>query len=932
MGWLEGIRTRVRLALDRRGAEVRMTEEFRFHIEMETERLVRESGLDRDEARRRALVAFGGVEVHKETLRTGRGVVWLSGMSLDLKLGLRMLARYPGLTFIGVLGMAVAVAIGAVSFGVIYTVQDPSLPLDEGDRVVAIRNVDTRGADAVGPRTHLHDLATWRASLTAVEELGAYRTADRNLIPDEGRPRVARVAEMTASGFRVARVPPLLGRYLVQEDEQRGAPPVVVIGHSLWQVMFEGDSGAVGRTIRLGSTRHTLVGVMPEGFGFPINNRVWAPLRLDPLDFEPGNAPPIEVFARLAPGATLEEAQTQLTTIGQRLAVDNPRTHEHIRPRVVRYAGSIMGTDNRAVAVMLHSVQTLVTLLLLVIATNVAMLVYARTASRSAEMLVRSALGASRGRIVMQLFVEALLLSGAAAGVGLVLAGIALERLQGISERFGGEQIPYWMRLDLSPGVVAYVAGLAVVAAVIVGLLPALKATPRRAHVGLQQLGMGGTGMRLGRTWTVLIVAQVAVAVGILPVAVDTLGFLFSEETPERGSVEGERFPADEFLTTSVRLDREGAGTDDFAAYDAASFRTRFAQRQVELVERLRAEPGVADVAVMSALPGSDGSFTIEVEGVTVAGASDSGATPGQFRPRPALEQVGPGYFDAFGIPLLAGRQFEAGDVASSLRGLREGEDGGGAERQSVGSAVIVNRSFVREYLADANALGRRVRRIAGENGRVEPWYEIVGVVADIPAPFRRRELPRMYRPLVPGAAHPVRIAFRVRGAEPAVVAGRVRDLAVAVDPMLRLSEVKTIEAELHDNDALVRLAFVALLGLTMSVVLLSAAGIYALMSFTVTQRRREIGIRSALGAGARHVVGGVLSRAAGQIAIGIVVGLGLGVVTFKLLGQDTISGRDALMLVANVALMVVVGLLAAVGPALKALRIQPTEALKGDG
>src|SRR5688572_14483868 len=245
MRWLHAARARARLLFARRAAESRMDEEIRFHLEMETARLAREERLAPEEARRRALVAFGGVERHREEMRDGRGLAWLGGLALDLRLGLRMLAKYPGLTLVGVLGMAVAVAIGAVSFGILYSLIGTTLPLDEGERIVAIQNIDAR-ASVEGDATHLHDLAVWREALPAVGELGAYRTVDRNLITPEGPSEPVRVAEMTASGFRIARVPPLLGRYFNDEDERRGAPPVVVIGHGVWQGRFAGAPDVVG--------------------------------------------------------------------------------------------------------------------------------------------------------------------------------------------------------------------------------------------------------------------------------------------------------------------------------------------------------------------------------------------------------------------------------------------------------------------------------------------------------------------------------------------------------------------------------------------------------------------------------------------------------------------------------------------------------------
>src|SRR4051812_3685992 len=262
MSWIAATRARLHLLFAGRTADARMNEEIAFHIEMETGRLVREEGLSPDEARRRARVTFGGIVKHSEALRDGRGLAWLGGLSLDVKLALRMLVKHPGLTFVAVVGMAVAVTIGAVSFSGIAAIVDGTLPLNEGERVIGIRNVDTRDNDE-GRGTHLHDLATWREAMRAVDELGAYRTIDRNLITADRRSESVRIAEMTASGFRIARVPPLMGRYFDDADERAGASPVAVIGYDVWQTRFTARPDIVGQTIQLGDVRHTIIGVMP---------------------------------------------------------------------------------------------------------------------------------------------------------------------------------------------------------------------------------------------------------------------------------------------------------------------------------------------------------------------------------------------------------------------------------------------------------------------------------------------------------------------------------------------------------------------------------------------------------------------------------------------------------------------------------------------
>src|SRR5262245_21489707 len=339
MRLIDMMRARFALLFRRRAAEQRMNEEIAFHIEMEAERLVREEGLEPAEARRRAYVALGGVEKHKEAVRDERGFGWLAGFSLDLKLGARMLIKYPGLTIVGVAGMSVAVAIGAVSFSAISAVVDGALPFADGDRIVAIQSKDARTGDE--NRTHLYDLAIWREALSSVEQLGAYRTVDRNVITPDGRSESMRIAEMSASGFRVAGIPPLAGRYFTADDERIGAPSVVVVGHDVWETRLSGRADVIGQTLWLGSTAHTIVGVMPKEFAFPINNRVWTPLRLTSTMFEPGQAPAVEVFGRLSTGVSLADAQLQLNTIGRRLVAADSTTYAHVRARVAPVHASV---------------------------------------------------------------------------------------------------------------------------------------------------------------------------------------------------------------------------------------------------------------------------------------------------------------------------------------------------------------------------------------------------------------------------------------------------------------------------------------------------------------------------------------------------------------------------------------------------------------
>ena len=908
MSWIQGAATRLRLMFSRRSSESRFDRELQFHIDMEAERLAREQALQPDEARRRALASFGGVESHREALRAGRNTGWLNGLTLDLKLGFRMLAKYPGLTLVGVLGMSVAVTIGALAFTAVNAVTSKKLPMPEGDRVVSIRNVDAQTMDD-GGGTILHDLETWRSELTSIEGLSAYRIMPTNLVVGSAAPVSVLAAQMTASAFRVTRVQPVMGRYLMADDEREGAPDVVVIGYELWQSRLGGRADAVGSTVQLGTTPYTVVGVMPAGFAFPIDNSVWTPMRLNPLRYERGQAPPISAFGRLAPGFSLEEAQLQATTIGQRLASSYPDTHRNLRPRVVHYTRMFL--DSPGITGLLHLGQVVVSLLLVVIGINVAVLVYARTASRTGEIAVRTALGANRRRIVMQLFGEALALSGVAALVGIVVAHFVFQRVEAMIRFSADGQFPYWMQLRITPAVVIYVAGLAVLAAVIIGVIPALKAT--RENFATIKSSAGGSSIRLGTSWTSLLVAQVAISVAALPIAIAAAegvarNALRSFSTPETES----------FVIATPLLNAEGASTADSA--DAAR-NIRYAARVAELARTLRALPGGgADVVVMSHPPSGEDQLFLSAEPTSVSTTADTVPRSVGYT---AISRVEPEVFTAFNIRVLAGRNFHGADVTN-------------------GNSVIVNRSFSQRFFAGGNALGRRIRKEpVGNDTLPGPWWEVVGVVEDFPPTWKGAEMvpgkideraePKVFLPLHPDSSYPLTLAVRAQGITPVGMPDRIREVAMTIDPALRFISIRTLKDVFESEAEAERLGMFGILMVALSVVLLSAAGIYALMSFTVSRRRREIGIRSALGATSGRVLSGVMARALKQVGLGIAIGTAFAGALSKLAGASASVSELVIMLIQVAALMGVVGVLASIGPARRALRVQPTEALKGE-
>ncbi|HEX8274510.1 MAG TPA: ABC transporter permease [Longimicrobiaceae bacterium] len=888
MEWMTRWRKRLRVLLRREEVERELEEEFAFHLEMETRTNLR-AGMTPEAARRQAVLTFGGRERFREEVRDARWFAPVIGLTTDVKLALRMLAKHPALSVTGALGMAVGVAIATVFFSFMAFYYSAP-PLDEGDRIVGLDYLDMGNDDCWC--TNLFDLVTWRGSQRSVRQLSAFRDSHRYLRVPGGTAGGVPVAEMTASGFDVARVPPLLGRPLLPSDEAQGAPAVMVIGHDEWRRDFGADRGIVGREVRLDGAPYTVVGVMPEGFRFPYNHGYWTALRSDAGLQGPGVGPRVTIFGRLAPGVSRAAAEAELRSGSARLAREFPAAYATFRPIVRPYAQVVLDVHQYP-AWIVWTMQLFGALVLAAIAVTVAALVYARTASRQAEIAVRTALGASRRRIVTQLFVEALALSSLAAVAGLLIANVGFRQIAPIAVTGG---LPYWIESGLPASTVAYAMGLAVLAAFIVSIAPALAATGQRLQSTLRQMG-GATGLQLGRTWTALIVVQVAVAVAVLP---PVSAIAWNWKPPAEPT-----FPVEEMLVLRLEPDVAPA-REALAAPSVEQAGESFAETQAELIRRIAVEPGVLGVTYASAPPSSGQGVRIEVEG---------GATTADAAPAVAFSSgVAPNYFDVFGAQVLAGRPFGSGDAPE-------------------GAAAVVSRSFVRRFLGDGVALGRRVRSTAiaaGDSARPGPWLEIVGVVDDLYDESGEPELekPAIYLPTALGAA-PVTVAIRTRGIDPDVLVPGLWEIAGEVAPGRPMTVVGPDELRGGDTGRAARFSVIAVGFVTLSVLLLSAAGISAMMSFAVTRRYREIGIRLALGASRRQVLQAIFARAALQLALGLAVGVVLVTLVDRLGGGEMMGGQHHVLVPMVAALVIAVGLLATGGPASQVLRVHPMEALR---
>jgi putative ABC transport system permease protein len=813
------------------------------------------------------------------------------GLSLfDLRLGVRMLVRYPVLTVVGTASLAFAIFIGASVFALISLILWPTLPLPEGDRVVSVGLHDEAANEDEDRLTA--DFLRWRNATTSLTDFGAGRGFNRNLTLGDGRIEPTYVAEVTASTFVMTRVPPIAGRVLTDADAAPSAPPVMVMGERLWRSRFGGDPAILQRSVILADTATAVVGIMPDGFTFPSVYEVWVPLRLD-ATAAPRTGTWLRVWARMKPGVALRQAAAEFEVFRAAAAAEWAPTHAHLRARVQPFLGSY-STMKPADRLAFASVNLAVGVLIFLISGNVALLMFARAATRESEMLVRTALGASRGRLIRQFFAEALVLSVPAAILGLLLARLGIEwGMQ--AYRFGsdGRPLPFWLTPRLPPLSIAYGCGLALFAAVITGVLPALKVT-RGLASRLRASGAGGGGLRFGGVWTALFVAQIALTV-LFPAVTFfiTLEGLRTEAT-DIGVPLGQMLSAR--LASDVELPRE--------RYAAAVRRVR---------DALAVTPGVAGVTMADTLPLMEqGHYVIDVD------AGGAGPMERNFDGyRVSTARVTEDFFATVDAAPVAGRFFTAADYAGAPR------------------VAVVNQSFVDRVLGGRNPIGRHLRLLYEYTGNsprppagpTPPWIEIVGVVRDMEMarsptnPF----VAGFYLPFHPPPGGPVYVAARVTG--DVAVAIKAIHAAARTEPLLRVSAVRTL-AEINAVAVSEGTFFVRVMSaVSASALVLALSGIYAVMSFTLSRRTREIGIRVALGSSRVRVVGAILRGPLIRMSIGIVLGWTL---TVALPNHNQTPNVVAGLLGYLVAISVVC-LLACLVPARRAMGVNPIEALRAE-
>lgn len=806
---------------------------------------------------------------------------WPSGA--DVKLALRMARKEPLLNIAAVLALATGIGLAGAAFSMAETTFFPRIPLPAGDRFVRVEATQVKDGTQAAVGGERLDL--FRRSSGAFAYLGAATDGSVNLLDGEGAVEEVRGVAATPDVFRVLPYRPVLGRTLVPEDGAGGATPVALLSERLWRRRYGADPGILGREIDMSGVARQVVGVMPDGADFPNRPDVWTPLTEEDLHGARDGVRNLVVFGVLNAGVDRRNAEARLASLSDAFEGDHAGS-QRVRVQVRPFAEI---PQKGVVQLFIGALFTAVVAVLLVIAANVGNLVAARTAARRGELAVRRALGAARHQLVLQLFGEVLLLGGIAA----VLGGWGLHELMARVTVWLGSDLPFWV--DFMPGPITwtFLGVVTVVACAVAGGVPALRATRKAPAEALGAAGRGGAGGVFGRSAPVTTVLQVAVSVALLGAAILAMRGM------SRYAGRLESVPEEHILTAGMSLGGPG-GTDSAAA----------AFQRIE--SAVTALPGVEHAGFATEVP--------RVEAPTVPVAVDPlpGEPPEEARRAPVVE-ARPGFLAALGASPVLGRFLQREDL---LPGAPE--------------VAVVNESFVRKFLHGRYPLGRRVRfvsraRAGGDDTRRPEWREIVGVVPDLGLSVGDPELEAgVYVPLREPSW--VYLAVSVSGS-PATLVDPLRRALARVDPKLLVSRVQTLDHVASENATALAL-FGGLLGaLGGMALLLSVVSTYALVSFTVSRRLREVGIRVALGASRGAVLRSVAGRAALQVALGAALGAPLGVLlvqTRRLFVFRVPTGEWWILPSVTLA-MLIAGVLASWYPAQRALGVEASEALKAE-
>ncbi len=801
----------------------------------------------------------------------------------DFRYGLRMLTKTPGQTAAAVVALGLGIGLTAAMFSIVYGIVLRGLPLPDSGRLIHLENQNlAREQKSLEPG--LHDFLDWRSQQTSCTGLAAFESTTFSLSGDaagNARPERIEGAFVTANLFDEIGAKPARGRSFLPGEDLPGAPRVVILSWEIWQQRYGGDSAILGRAVRLNSQPATVVGIMPPKFAFPFSQVAWAPIVIDPTKAKRGEGDTYEVVGRLKPGVTLETARAEIQGISKRLAAQYPDTNAGVDAVVKPLMEEFIPQE---ISSLLFLMLAGVFCVLLIACLNVANLMLARASARTRELAIRSALGAGRRRVLVQILVESFLIALLGAGLGFGLAALGVA---GFNRAIVPTNPPYWLHIELDRLAVLFTLGLALVAGFASGLFPALQSSKTDLNEVLKDEGRGSSSLRLGWFSRTIVVAEIAFSCLLLVMA----GLMVKSVVQVRGADKG--VDTKNLLTFRVPLFE--------AAYPTQKDRIRTYE---QILDRLDGKPGVSAVVATSALPyNGTGMDRYAVEGRAYPKVNEL--------PEARLQTISPGYFDVLKSHLLKGRDFSRID--------REGSE----------PVAIVNASFAAKVFPGEDALDHRVRIGRGAEGA---WRRIVAIVPDLGMNGFQKENPQgIYLPIGQSLDEP-RMSYIVRAAQnPLALSEMARAQVVAVDKDLPIYFVQTMEQAIEQSRFFFDLFSTLFAIFGAAALLLASVGIYAVVSFSIGQRTQEIGVRMALGAAPSRVMGLLLGQGARQLLLGLAFGLPVSFLASKVLTQFLfeVQPSDPAVFSAVPLALGLVTFVACLLPAQKALKTDPMVAFR---
>jgi putative ABC transport system permease protein len=880
-------RLRKHLKIDK--AERELDAELRFHLELETEKNIR-NGLAEDEARLAARRSFGGIEYTKEIYRDVSRFRWLEEVWQDLRYGARMLWKKPGFTSIAVLTLALGIGANTAVFSVINSVLLRDLPYDDADNLVKIWETHpaVRGQAGTYP-----DFEDWRAQSQSFQGMAAYsnKTYGKAELSSQGEIVEVRGTLVSSDMFPLLGLKPIIGRNFLPEEDRSTSNHVVILSRDLWQSRFGGDQDIIGKTIQLDRANFTVVGVM--GDQFPLENDFWLPLsHLDQINRTNRMYHSVNVIGRLKPGVTIDQARRELETIQERLQRLYPASNTNLRVELDMLHHQLVG-NLRSLVLLVFAV---VALILLIACANVSNLLLAQSAERQRELALRSALGAARGRLVRQLLTESLVLALFGGLVGFALASLIMPLFPSALLGFVTGKVPGLETIGIDWRVLGFTFGVTMLTGILFGVLPALQVSGIDLNRALKEGGKGSAGggrRNLSRT---LVVAEVALAVIVL------IGAGLLVRSFQKLSQVDPGFRADHLLSLKIELRR--------SQYQRGEQIISFYK---QLMSRVQALPGVQQAASIDRLPMGPSMAVLRFipEGLQ--------PDPGKM-PITQSRGVDHRFFETMGIPLRSGRLFNETDVFKE-------HDPRVFERD-----IIINETMARRFFPNQDPLGKRIF-IRGPHEQLIP-FPIIGVVGDIKDLGVETPVePEIY---FPGIGDEIVLLVRT-SVDPLSLASAISQAALATDNTLPARKAVSVEDNLSASFARRRFSLNLLIALALLALVLAAIGIYGVVAYSVSQRIQEIGIRMALGAKRGDVLWLIVKRGISPALIGVALGIVGAIALARLITNLTtgllfeVKATDPLTFAAIAQLLLAVALVACYLPARKAATVDPLVALRHD-